>query len=502
MKNKLALKLTLYFTTAMIILGVVTGGLFYFLFKEHVIATKKQEMRQRAARISETYTENMDVLVRLYGNNLANSRFTMYMDNITPEIVWVVDANRSLSLNKERIMKMREHHLKQGKKLTRSLPETPKEAYRNLPDHVKARVEKCFKGEDFTVEKFSFLQQETMVTVGTPILDKNQNVVAVLMLHAPVSGLDMAIMEGMKIMLISIGLAILLCFLMSMLLSWRFTRPMNKMRALVGRLADRDYGVRTEIEQDDEIGELAKKLDILAERLQLADEESQKLEMLRREFIANISHELRTPVTVIKGSLEALKDGIITEKEDVEEFYNQMYKESNFLQRLINDLLDLSRLQNTDFHIEKSEVNICDIVRDVVRSGSQLAGEKNIKVEADLDQEVYVIEADYGRLRQMLLIFIHNAIKFSPDNSTITVRLRDNLLSVIDEGCGMKPEEVEHAFDRFYKSRNEQNKTGSGLGLAIAKQIAIRHDISLYIKSYEGHGTTVNAELPVQLEEK
>lgn len=117
-------------------------------------------------------------------------------------------------------------------------------------------------------------------------------------------------------------------------------------------MAERDYSARTNIKQNDEIGELARTLDILAERLELADAESQKLEKLRRKFIANISHELRTPVTVIRGSLEALRDGVVTEKADVEEFHEQMYKESLFLQRLINDLLDLSRLQNTDFPIE------------------------------------------------------------------------------------------------------------------------------------------------------
>lgn len=124
------------------------------------------------------------------------------------------------------------------------------------------------------------------------------------------------------------------------------------MKKIAERLAERDYSARTNIKQNDEIGELARTLDILAERLELADAESQKLEKLRREFIANISHELRTPVTVIRGSLEALRDGVVTEKADVEEFHEQMYKESLFLQRLINDLLDLSRLQNTDFPIE------------------------------------------------------------------------------------------------------------------------------------------------------
>ena len=175
-----------------------------------------------------------------------------------------------------------------------------------------------------------------------------------LLLHSPVAGLQDAIWSGLRILLISLLVAMALGMLLSVVLSWRFTGTIEKMKNIAERLAERDYTARTNIKQNDEIGELARTLDILAERLKLADAESQKLEKLRREFIANISHELRTPVTVIRGSLEALRDGVVTEKADVEEFHEQMYKESLFLQRLINDLLDLSRLQNTDFPIEKA----------------------------------------------------------------------------------------------------------------------------------------------------
>jgi signal transduction histidine kinase len=118
-----------------------------------------------------------------------------------------------------------------------------------------------------------------------------------------------------KILFYSMLAALVLVFILSTVLSLRFTKPLNLMKEIAMRLADKDYKARCNIKQNDEIGELANTLDILSERLQLADEESQKLEKLRRAFIANISHELRTPVTVIRGSLEALRDGVITEAE-------------------------------------------------------------------------------------------------------------------------------------------------------------------------------------------
>ena len=204
-------------------------------------------------------------------------------------------------------------------------------------------------------------------------------------------------------------------------------------------------------------------------------------------------------MTVIRGSLEALRDGVVTEPEDVAEFHEQMYNESLFLQRLINDLLDLSRLQNTDFPIEKETLDLCAVVQDAVRGSRRLGLEKELTITAELDKEPYLLSGDYGRLRQMLMIFLHNSIKFSPEKSSIEVQLVGNELRITDHGCGMKAEDVPHAFDRFYKARNEQNKSGSGLGLAIAKQIALRHEMQLKLESEVGKGTTITVLLPPEM---
>ena len=340
---------------------------------------------------------------------------------------------------------------------------------------------------------------DIMLTVGEPVYDAQGKVKAVVLLHSPRQGLNKAVWDGLQVLLISLLAALALVMVLSVLLSWRFTRTLNIMRDNAEQLADRHYEVRNNVTQKDEVGELARTLDVLAERLQLADEESQKLEKLRREFIANISHELRTPVTVIRGSLEALRDGVVTEPADVAEFHEQMYNESLFLQRLINDLLDLSRLQNTDFPIEKEPLDLCAVVQDAVRGSRRLGLEKEITITAKLDKEPYLLNGDYGRLRQMLMIFLHNSIKFSSEKSSIEVELAGNKLKLSDHGCGMKAEDVPHAFDRFYKARNEQNKSGSGLGLAIAKQIALRHGMELSLESELGKGTTITVQLPPEI---
>lgn len=513
MKNKIALKLTLYFSAVLVVFALIIGGVFYQFFKEHTVEIKKQEMRVRAEKIADVLSDNMSRMEQRHGAGIANSKFITYLDNVTQEFVWVVDSERNLTVNKERMRRAynpKTHHrssffgvgdMPEPPRFS-GPPKTPKEAYNRMPPQVKEKVERCFQGQGFVLEEYNPMLDGIMLTVGQPVYGDNGQIKAVLMLHSPVEGLREAVWEGLRILLVSLLVAAVLGMLLAVLFSWRFTKPLNVMKNVAEHLAERDYSARSNISQQDEIGELARTLDELAGRLQLADEESQKLEKLRREFIANISHELRTPVTVIRGSLEALRDGVVTEQEDVQEFHDQMYKESLFLQRLINDLLDLSRLQNTDFPIEKAPLNMVDVIHDAVRSSRQLGAEKRLQITSSVDEDCYMLNGDYGRLRQMLMVFLHNSIKFSPEGSELRLELEGNRLKIIDHGCGIKPEDVPHAFDRFYKARNEHNKSGSGLGLAIAKQIAQRHDMELELTSRVGEGTTITVVLPPKMKQE
>ena len=254
-------------------------------------------------------------------------------------------------------------------------------------------------------------------------------------------------------------------------------------------LAAGNYTAKTGVQQRDEIGELAATIDILSERLDLASRESERLNKLRRDFVANISHELRTPVTVIRGSLEALCDEVVTDPEQVKSYHRQMLNESMFLQRLVNDLLDLSRLQNTDFKIEMEKISLCDVLSDVVRSARHMAQNKNIEIRQEHDAQMCTAFGDYGRLRQMFLIILDNAIKFSPQGGVVTVSLKDKTVSISDNGIGIAQEDLPYIFDRFYQVKSEKNKNGTGLGLAIAKQIADRHNIHVIVNSRQNEGT-------------
>jgi signal transduction histidine kinase len=231
-------------------------------------------------------------------------------------------------------------------------------------------------------------------------------------------------------------------------------------------------------------------MDILSQRLSEAEEERKRVQKQRQDFITNISHELRTPVTVIRGSLEALSDGVVTDSEMINEYYKQILNESKSLERLINDLLELSRLQNVDFKIEMQELNICDVLKDSLRSASNLARQKNINIQYNSDKDVFLTKGDYGRLRQMFLTVIDNAIKFSRENKSIYITLKDNQITIRDEGIGISEKDLPNIFDRYYSVKSDENKTGTGLGLTIAKQIALRHNIELFAESKLSEGTS------------
>ncbi len=473
MKNKIAVNLTLYFSAVLLLFSVIIGSVFMMLFRSHTIELYKTDLEKRAvtiaATLSETFSEsNSSGPGSGMGNGMHGGYGTYLraLDEIAMTDVWVVDENLQLITSG----KMENY------------------TYSDLPQDADKVVKEVFDGKTAFSEGFSNLLNSPTLTVGTPIIS-NGKVIGALLLHSPVEGITQATTQGFYLLAISMLAALVLAIVLSVLLSLSFTKPLKKMRNSALRLADGDYSAKTGVKQKDEIGELAGEIDILSEKLETASHESERLLQLRQDFVANISHELRTPVTVIRGSLEALCEGVVSEPEKVKEYHCQMLDESIFLQRLVDDLLDLSRLQNTDFKIEMCEINICEVLDDAVRTAKHLAEQKGITIAQEQDMQICTIQGDYGRLRQMLMIILDNAVKFSPAGSEIAVSLRNKTITVKDKGPGIPKEDLPYIFDRFYKTKSAGNIGGTGLGLSIAKQIAERHNIEITVDSKENEGT-------------
>lgn len=503
MHNKIAWKLTSYFSVILLVFAIVVGGSFAYFFKARIVEMKKDELSRRAVRIAEVLSETERNFKQRSGT-FSNSRFIGYIDNITVEAVWLIDEERTLKIPERKHAWHSEHVRPVPKKtVAQELAPSGPPDFGRLPTATKAAVERAFKGEVAASEDYNTVLEDVVLSAAAPVRDaQTGRITSVVLLHYPLQGLKEAGWEGIRILLLSCVIALISAMILSVLFSWRFTRPLNRMKAVAQKMAEHDYTERCGISQNDEIGALADTMDGLNQRLLEADESGRKLEKLRRSFIANISHELRTPVTVIRGSLEALCDKVVSEPAEIEQYHKQMLSESIFLQRLINDLLDLSRLQNADFAIEKAITNLCDVINDVAHGCKHLCPEKDLKITTELDRGIYLLEGDYGRLRQMLMIFLDNSIKFSANGGSVRIILRGNRLVVKDQGVGINPGDLPYVFDRFYKARSETNKVGTGLGLAIAKEIAQRHGIRLSMESAQGEGTSVVMLLPPALPEQ
>ena len=251
---------------------------------------------------------------------------------------------------------------------------------------------------------------------------------------------------------------------------------------------------------------LENNLDDLSKRLYKAKTERENQEQLRMDFFANVSHELRTPITVMRGYTETLNDGVITDEVMVNEYYRKMLIECRSMERLVGDLFILSKMQNPDFKIEKEPVSIRQVFGDVLRSAREIARKKNITITQKLsvdDEEPCMILGDYERLRQMFMIIIDNAVKFSYESGEIIISIEKRItpkkqvkiyVSIQDFGVGISKEALPYIFEKFYKSKLKQNQKGTGLGLMIAKQIALRHGCDIMVESEIEQGTKFSFE--------
>ncbi|MBS7577864.1 MULTISPECIES: cell wall metabolism sensor histidine kinase WalK [unclassified Enterococcus] len=236
--------------------------------------------------------------------------------------------------------------------------------------------------------------------------------------------------------------------------------------------------------------------------------EQEKNERERRNFVSNVSHELRTPLTSVKSYLEALQDGAWRDSKIAPEFIDVSLEETNRMIRMINDLLNLSRMDDGNVHLDLEIVNFVNLVEFVLNRFDQMMNNdsdlKKYIIERDFQLETAWVEVDTDKMTQVIDNVINNAIKYSPDGGVITVVLKtvqhQVILSVTDEGMGIPRKDLGKIFDRFYRvdKARARKQGGTGLGLAIAREVMKAHGGYIWAKSQEGEGSTFTLVLPEQ----
>lgn len=213
-----------------------------------------------------------------------------------------------------------------------------------------------------------------------------------------------------------------------------------------------------------------------------------KREELRREFTSNVSHELKTPLTIISGYSELLKNGLVKENEDILKFSNIIYNESNRMINLVDDILKLSKIDE-EKEVEKNIVFVKDVIKDVLKSLDYYINKKNIEIILELDDIKFLV--NYDNFYEILYNIIENAIKYNIEGGKIIIKSKRNILIIKDTGIGIKDNEIDRIFERFYRVDKGRTKyiEGTGLGLSIVKNLAILNNIKIKICSEYGKWT-------------
>lgn len=229
--------------------------------------------------------------------------------------------------------------------------------------------------------------------------------------------------------------------------------------------------------------------------------EQEKIDMERREFVANVSHELRTPLTTMRSYLEALADGAWKDEEIAPNFLDVTQNETERMIRLVNDLLQLSKMDSKDYRLSKDWIDFIFFYNRII-DRFEMTKHQNVTFERRLPDHSAFVEIDEDKLTQVLDNIISNALKYSPEGGKVTFGIEEKdefiIVSVSDQGVGIPKENIEQIFERFYRVDKARTRKlgGTGLGLAIAKEMVEAHGGKIWAASTEGKGTTISFSLP------
>lgn len=328
--------------------------------------------------------------------------------------------------------------------------------------------------------------------IGYYILIDDQIINKLIQLHES-EELSHTIRRNVILMILN---TIVISIILIQLISRRMIKPIKQITEATKKVAAGDFSVKLETNRKDEIQDLVDNFNQMVNDLG-------SIECLQKEFIDNVSHEIKTPISSIQGFAELLKDDSLT-NEEREEYADVIMEESNRLLNLSTNMLKLSKLQNQNKIAKKDQIDIAEQIRKAISLLEPKWSKKEITFNVSLEEKYFL--GDEELIFQVWVNLIENAIKYSGQNSKIDVTLKqeDNFIVVRikDYGKGMKEEELNKIFSRFYQIDKSHSSEGSGLGLAIVKRIVELSEGTIEVASQENEGTTMEVRLPVEMEEK
>lgn len=440
------------------------------MVQNHVVTEKAETLYREASLLSTDYAEDY------YRSRTASSLEAVHshLNAIATYLgadIWMIDLDGKVILES-------------GKKLMN--PEKN--------NHVLQNFDPTSFGASYymTGNFFGEFSEETL-SVISPV-NYNYRVRGYLVIHTEMSALIAHKEEILNIMYLTLAALLLLALVVLLIVGYSIYAPMKKITKAASEYAAGNLSYQVDLDTEDEFGRLANSMNFMANELN-------EMEQYEQKFIANISHDFRSPLTSIKGYVEAMMDGTIP-VEFQERYFNIVLFETDRLKKLTEELLTLNSFGMKRGMLDISTFDINAVIKNTAVSFEGQCRKRKISLELLFESKQLAVKADMGKIQQVLYNLLDNAIKFSEDNSSIeietTIKHEKVFVSVKDHGAGIPKESQKKIWERFYKidASRGKDKRGTGLGLAIVKEIIQAHDEHINMISTEGVGTEFTFSLP------
>ncbi len=331
------------------------------------------------------------------------------------------------------------------------------------------------------------LYHRSRYTAAVPVVIREKTVLGYVFASAPADAFSQTVKSNFRIYLLSVLGALLFCMVFVWLMTDRFVRPLRQMAAATRCFAKGDFSARIKVRGKDEVAELGHALNNMAVSLS-------SVETMHRSFVANVSHELKTPMTTISGFMDGMLDGTVP-PEKQKHYMKIVSDEVKRLSRLVRSMLDLSRIDSGELKLNTVRLDLTEVMCSVLVASEQRIEQKRLTITGIEDCEKVEVQGDYDLMNQVLYNLLDNAIKFTNEGGDIDIRLRRAdgraYVTIRNTGDGIPASEMPQIFERFYKSDRSRSldKNGVGLGLYIVHTVIRLHGGEIAVRSVEGEFT-------------
>ncbi|HZJ57223.1 MAG TPA: ATP-binding protein [Clostridia bacterium] len=336
------------------------------------------------------------------------------------------------------------------------------------------------------IGKFGERFSVPVLTIGVP-LELDQKIKGAIFFHTPVEEIDLILYrlygDIWKAVIFSATLSVVLLYWISR----RISKPLSHMNEVSRQIAGGNYDRRVKVSNRDETGQLAISFNAMADSLE-------RLEDMRRSFVANVSHELRSPLTSIRGYIQGILDETFNPREQ-KKYLGIALEETQRLNKLINELLDLSQIESGQFPLNITGFDINEQIRLLLIAQEDRINAMEMDIRVDFQEDRCLVNADIDRIKQVIINLLDNAIKFNRRGGVLLIKTWKTgskvFVKIQDQGPGIPKDEVKSIWDRFYQVEKSRSGTerGTGLGLSIVKKIVDEHHQGIWVHSKEGQGT-------------